>query len=51
MTIPKKFANKNIINVIKKQKLTLATHTVNSESEYNRLKNLGIDVIYTDFLY
>ena len=51
ITIPKKYVNKKTITIFKKYGLTVATHTVNNYDEYQDFKNIGVDVIYTDFLY
>ncbi len=50
VTVPKKALTKNIVKILHKKNLTVATHTINSSNEYNIYQKMGVNVIYTDFL-
>lgn len=39
-----------IIDLWKKENISIAVHTVNEQEEANKLLNKGVDIIYTDFL-
>lgn len=45
------FINSIHINKIKSKNLKLYVHTVNDRDKYNEYLNIGIDGVYTDFLY
>lgn len=51
VTIPHKYVTKDICEQFKKNGITSYTHTINSESKWKKFKEMGVDGIYTDYIY
>lgn len=51
VTIPKKYVTKSVVKVFNDKNINTATHTVNSVEEKNTYFDIGVNTIYTDFLY
>lgn len=50
LTIEKAKVTSEIVEKANAAGIKVATHTVNDYSEYEYFKNMGVDIIYTDFL-
>ena len=50
ITFSSELATDDYIKELKKAGVKLSTHTVNSKSEMERLKEMGIDGIYSDYI-
>lgn len=51
ITMPKKYVTKELCEKIKAKDITLYVHTINGKKEWLKLQLMGVDGIYTDFIY
>ena len=50
VTMPKSDVKVETVKILKDSKVLVYTHTVNTQSEFDKMKALGVYGIYTDFL-
>ena len=50
LTVPKKKVTDERIKIIKDKGLRIATHTVNSKKDRESFTEMGVDILYSDFL-
>lgn len=51
ITLPKKYVTKEMCKILKENDITFYIHTVNSRRYWLKYKLMGVDGIYTDYIY